>query len=254
MATLGEKIRYFRKRNGMSQLALEVAAGMAVGSLSRIENGEINPTKETVVKISEILELDTREVNYILGLVDNEVTQQELDRVKAEVGPYFSKPGVFAYLIDERWRLRYASKSFVRISELPIVEAEKAYGETIITIVLNEKLGVRKLLDPERLSEILKFQLSRYFAEVGFIQDEHYFKTVEEINKDKLAKSIWDQIIRKEIDISHYNNSRIVDFNIKGMRVPLTYSREPHKSHSRFEIIEYTLTNVFAKLVRRILA
>lgn len=55
--TLGEKIRKFRKRAGMSQLDLEVAIGAAAGSISRIENGEVNPTKETLSRIANSLSL-----------------------------------------------------------------------------------------------------------------------------------------------------------------------------------------------------
>ena len=60
--TLGEKIRNFRKRAGMSQFDLEVQIGASPGSLSRIENGEVNPTKETINKIVKELNLDDFEI------------------------------------------------------------------------------------------------------------------------------------------------------------------------------------------------
>lgn len=65
---LGDKIKYFRKRAGLSQMDLEVQVGLANGSLSRIENNTINPTKETLSRISSKLNLKPSEIAYLLGL------------------------------------------------------------------------------------------------------------------------------------------------------------------------------------------
>lgn len=63
MATfLGTKIRVFRKRAGISQMDLEVATDSATGSMSRIESGEVNPTKETLLKIALFLKLTDFEI------------------------------------------------------------------------------------------------------------------------------------------------------------------------------------------------
>jgi transcriptional regulator with XRE-family HTH domain len=56
--TLGDKIKFYRKRAGLSQLELETRIEASPGSLSRIENGQINPTKETLIKIIDVLRLD----------------------------------------------------------------------------------------------------------------------------------------------------------------------------------------------------
>jgi len=66
--TLGQKIRRFRKRAGLSQLALELAIEASPGSLSRIENGKVNPTKETIIEIARVLELETREIASLFGI------------------------------------------------------------------------------------------------------------------------------------------------------------------------------------------
>lgn len=80
---IGEKIRFFRKRAGMSQLELEVAIGGANGGISRIENGQVNPTKETLLKISEVLHLSSFEV---ASLFDIEMTNiPQLLRISKEV-------------------------------------------------------------------------------------------------------------------------------------------------------------------------
>lgn len=62
---IGEKIRNFRKRKGISQFELELRIDASPGSISRIESGVVNPTKETLMKISSALELTTSEIGYI---------------------------------------------------------------------------------------------------------------------------------------------------------------------------------------------
>ncbi len=66
--TLGQKIRKFRKRAELSQMELELEIGASPGSISRIENGQVNPTKETLYTISNILHLTSKETMEIYGI------------------------------------------------------------------------------------------------------------------------------------------------------------------------------------------
>jgi transcriptional regulator with XRE-family HTH domain len=65
---IGNKIRIFRKRAGMSQLDLEVAIDASNGMISRIETGDVNPTKETIFKIAEALKLNGIETAELFGI------------------------------------------------------------------------------------------------------------------------------------------------------------------------------------------
>jgi len=47
--SIGDKVKNFRKQAGMSQFNLELEIGASTGSISRIENNQINPTKETLL-------------------------------------------------------------------------------------------------------------------------------------------------------------------------------------------------------------
>ncbi len=81
--TLGQKIRRYRKRAGMSQLSLELAIEASPGSLSRIENGKVNPTKETIVDIARVLKLETREIASLFGIevYDNKHLFEETTKI-----------------------------------------------------------------------------------------------------------------------------------------------------------------------------
>lgn len=79
---IGDKIRNFRKRAEMSQLELEVAIGAATGSISRVESGDVNPSKETLVKIIESLNLNMYDA---ADLFDINVSQDPVEKIISEV-------------------------------------------------------------------------------------------------------------------------------------------------------------------------
>ena len=68
-ATIGEKIKKYRLRSGKSQLQLELDIGASTGSISRIENGAVNPAKETLSKITNFLKLRPQEILDLLDII-----------------------------------------------------------------------------------------------------------------------------------------------------------------------------------------
>ena len=66
--SLGEKIRNYRKQREISQFNLEIKIGAAFGSISRIENNLVKPTRETLSKISKALDLTPSQTADLLGL------------------------------------------------------------------------------------------------------------------------------------------------------------------------------------------
>lgn len=63
----GNKIKTLRKKAGITQLELELRINAAFGSISRIENGVTNPTKETLFLIAQALKLTLEETIYLFG-------------------------------------------------------------------------------------------------------------------------------------------------------------------------------------------
>lgn len=66
--TLGPRISAYRKRAKMSQLDLEIAINAGQGSISRIENDQVNPTKETIMLISKALNLTDEQIASLFNL------------------------------------------------------------------------------------------------------------------------------------------------------------------------------------------
>lgn len=63
-------LKKYRTERKMSQLGLEVKADLPFGTVSRIENGKVNPSKETLLKISFTLKLSSLEILKLLGFKD----------------------------------------------------------------------------------------------------------------------------------------------------------------------------------------
>ena len=56
-AAIGREVHGFRKKLGMTVADLSAAAGISVGMLSKIENGQMSPTYEALKKLAEGLEI-----------------------------------------------------------------------------------------------------------------------------------------------------------------------------------------------------
>jgi transcriptional regulator with XRE-family HTH domain len=66
--SIGQKIRAFRINSQLSQMDLELLINASPGSISRIENGKVNPTKETLFSISHALDLMPNQISYLFGI------------------------------------------------------------------------------------------------------------------------------------------------------------------------------------------
>lgn len=63
---LGEKIRAHRDKAGLSQLKLALSAHISRTQISRLENGEINTSVITLLRIAKSLNLDKEKIMDLL--------------------------------------------------------------------------------------------------------------------------------------------------------------------------------------------
>ena len=61
LQTLGNNLRQIRKSKNMTQLDLEVTSGITAGDISKIENGQINVSFTTLIKLTIALEVELNE-------------------------------------------------------------------------------------------------------------------------------------------------------------------------------------------------
>jgi transcriptional regulator with XRE-family HTH domain len=243
-SSIGAKVKYFRARGGLSQLELELAIGAAQGSISRIESDKVNPTKETLEKISQVLHLSSYELDYLWGLTDKEVTEEEIATAKQYLKEYFSKRTTLSYLVDERSRLWYASGGFLLFLRVKESDAEKVYGTSLIKLLLDPKYRYIEKIDRKNREVVLKNLLPRTFNEMSFLNgDTYYLDALKAIEGDKLASMIWNDVKKMPAKELHAIESRNVVFRIGAFKFDLTYSAEPLNFNRRFRVVEYALNN-----------
>lgn len=61
-------LKILRQKHKISQMQLELQANLCLGTISRIENEKINPTKETLIRIAKALDLNADEILMLFGV------------------------------------------------------------------------------------------------------------------------------------------------------------------------------------------
>lgn len=248
---VGDRLRYFRRRSNFSQMQLEIEIEASPGSISRIESGEVNPTKETINKIAKVLKMTDREVDYIIGPLANPATEEEIEKAKEAVKDYFNKKGVLAYLMDDRYRLIDLSKDFYKFLEIDPKLKERLLGQVFINIVLDEKLGIVNTIKD---NSNLKSFLERAYSEMYFMFDDEYYKEFMKTAKENLlTKDLWAEIVKEAPTDFHDFEDRDVNFAVWGVNIKLNYSVERLQKFPRFDVVEYTPSNKLVKLLTKIL-
>jgi transcriptional regulator with XRE-family HTH domain len=253
--TLGQKLRNFRKRSGLSQLELEAEVGASSGTISRIENGEVNPTKETILRIASTLKLTNHELDYLIGSFADPVSQEEIEEAKRDVEEYFSKRGMLAYLVDDRWRIWKVSPLLVKFLGVSSEQFDKAIGKTVIELIVDENYGVVKNMSEEKYEDLLRNQLTYYHSDVNFTKGESiYENTVTAIKNNSISARIWKEVTEKNTSVLHMSpDISTAYFNILGHDVSLKLYREQLLKHSRMEIIEFIPSSKMLKLLAQLM-
>ncbi len=248
--TLGKRIRYFRTRAKLSQSQLEVEADLPFGTISRIENNSINPLKETINKIAETLDLNSIELDYLIGSSIYPASQEELTKAQKEINSYFRKRFTIAYLIDDRFRFVDISEDFYKFLNLSDEDRKNMIGRSMVSVCLDEKVGIlKRLANPEAT---MRHLFERFHGEMGFMVDDPYYQdAIETINRAEFSKRIWEEVQSKPPLNLLVREMRRVDFKILGFTIPLYYANEYLKQDRRFQIVEYQPTGKLLKFLKK---
>lgn len=126
--SIGELIRNYRLEKGLNQIDLEVGIDAAFGSISKIESGKTNPSKETLHKIIEFLDLPpvyalklfNIDMSFLGAIVDqlkrlkdvkelDEVMSIAMNEVRLQLG---LAGGAFYLIDDNQLSLRSLSSTY----------------------------------------------------------------------------------------------------------------------------------------------
>jgi transcriptional regulator with XRE-family HTH domain len=124
-STFPSRLSWWRKRRGLSQLQLAIAATCSQRHISFLELGRAKPSREMVLRLSAALDVPLRQSNELLlaagyapvwretdlGAEALAPIRQALDYLLAQQEPY---PAV---VVDRRWNLLMANKGAVALVE-----------------------------------------------------------------------------------------------------------------------------------------
>ncbi len=94
LETFGNRLKMIRENTGISQLRLSKLTGVMREQISRIENGQINPTLETIYKLSTALEVPLSDL-FDFPIDDSVVFKQY------KIKPFVKWAGGKAQLLDK---------------------------------------------------------------------------------------------------------------------------------------------------------
>jgi transcriptional regulator with XRE-family HTH domain len=250
---LGERIKFFRQRAGMKQMEMEMELDFSTGMISRIESDLVNPTKETVFKIANLLNLSKLEVDYLIGVIAHPATREEAEKAKEFTRNMFQKRGVLAYIVDDRSRIWGVSDSFAKLLQATPEIKEKVMGENMMRVVIDDTLGIRKFLDQESYADMIYHLLARsLYWEMAFMKDDYWYKrAMSYVKSDPIASEMWEKVNKDKPTEMAFLESRTVIFNFGGFKCKMVFSVEPIIYNERFRIVQYTPTNLVTRLIAK---
>ena len=252
--TTGQKIKNFRKRAQMSQFDLELEINASPGSISRIENSNTEPTKETLYKISDVLELNKYERDYLYGSLATAATDEEVKVAQGLIEEYFSRKGVLAYMLDDRYRLISVSKDFAKFFGFNDETIQQVIMQPLIKVMLLPEFNILQSFSPDEFEDTLRHNFSKYYYESSFMQGEQpTIETMDAIAGNPTATKVWEEILADPPKYVNTMESRTVVFKIGFTKVKMVYSVEFMANSQRYLIIEYTPENAVLKFLQKII-
>ena len=122
---VGELVRRWRGRRRLSQFELALESGISARHLSFVENGRSAPSRGTVLRLAEELDLPLRERNYLLLAAgyapvysEAALDSPEMSAVREAVSQVFTGHEPYpAVVVDRGWNLVDANESVALFTE-----------------------------------------------------------------------------------------------------------------------------------------
>jgi transcriptional regulator with XRE-family HTH domain len=237
-SSLGRRIKYFRKRAGLSQLELEAELGASSGYISRVESGKVNPNKETIAKISSVLNLRPTEINYILNLGYDDVSEEDIQNAEKTFSTLLNSEKVYAYLLDNKSRIVALSSGFESLARGNGLDPKKLLNHHVAEVLFDPDIARGNFSEEEfeqtAIPVVAVLLQERYFM----LQEAWWQELIKRLNNLPDFKRIWNKV--QNINLNLFDeSSRTVYFCLEGESVPMTYYLIISPEDTRFALLEY---------------
>jgi transcriptional regulator with XRE-family HTH domain len=109
--TVGELLRHWRKRRGLSQLDVAASTGVSTRHLSFVETGRSRPSRELLTYLAGVLDVPLRERNLLLRAAGYAPVYREtplddptMERIRDALHKVLDGHLPFPALVQDRWR------------------------------------------------------------------------------------------------------------------------------------------------------
>jgi len=234
---LGRKLYAFREDRKISQTKVEVETGLSFGTISRIENNVINPTKETLNRISSFLRLDSSEFNYLIGFNSVYPSENDVNCVISELGQNLSKMDFPAYIMDSTFRIWQWNQMILKLFDISKDQANAHVGNTYMQVLFSPEFEIVKKIPKDKLHEVIRRQVWRYRKMISKYRLET--STIEEVNRLKqnlLFSQAWQEYRATEKDLS-FGDDFYYKFRRKNLSILITMNEI--QFDNRFILVRY---------------
>lgn len=236
--SLGHKVRIYRIRAGMSQLELENELEASSGYISRVEVGKINPTKESIAKLTQVLKLSRQEAQDLVGFSYTPPTPEEVSLAIESISGLLNREDLLMYLLDECARIWAVSKGLILALNIKPETIEQCRGRNLIELLSSPQFPFKDYLDPKYFVEVIGLEFTRIKA--GILEqgaNQYYGNLIEDLRRipgfDEVEK--YSETVGEELALA---GSRYSYLSINSQKLRFNHARENLKQNHRFRTIQ----------------
>lgn len=184
----GDILRFWRKRNGISQLDLALDTDISSKHLSFVETGKSQPSRDLILRLAHSLKLPFRHRNAFLKaagfapeFAEEPFDGQKMEIVRKAFQRMLKKHEPYpAFVINTGYTILMTNAGFQQIMTFYLGEnALKEHSN--VYLITFQKDGLRKYI--ENWSAVERFMLGRLWEEAIATQNDQLFELYEEVSK-----------------------------------------------------------------------
>lgn len=202
IATLGGLIKDHRLKKRLSQLEVSLRIGWSDATrLSKIEQGRVSkPTRKTLDKIMDALELDVHQRGEMLRVGTGIPTKDESDIALVPLIDGIKNVDYPVLIVDTFWTTYYVNEQFIKVWKLSneavdyINENHPNWLELLfLTNYLND-IEVMAGYSKTRLHSFKKYQISQFkYEQLDYISETWFIKLIHVLSENKEFERLWNE-------------------------------------------------------------
>ncbi len=188
LSPVGHLIRHWRRHRHLSQLGLALESGVSTRHLSFIETGRAQPSREMVIRLSDVLDVPLRERNSLLEAAgyaqmyrESDLHGPELEQVRRALEfmlERFEPNG--AVVVDRYWNVLMTNRGAQKLMGTLLGSSFPASGEPLNLVrLLFDPSGLRPMIS--NWPEVARALVDRIHRESLASADEEGRALLEEL-------------------------------------------------------------------------